>query len=111
MLSHVLPPVMQRGHNCQRNAILLFAFVVTLVVIRLIAYLATPLFQKPEIGGGIWILWQIPRLRYHTRLCLRKFRRSIVKEVSLLIVDAAFSIVEEAVVQDLGNDSGSMLRN
>ena len=107
----IKPPGMRRGVNCRRHVILLFAFVLTLFVTRLSAHLITLVFQKPAISGGVWGLWQIPRLRYHPTRCLRKIRRAIVKEVSLLIVDAACMVLEDFVRQSSGDNSGSMLGN
>jgi hypothetical protein len=111
LLGVIKAPRMRSGVHCRRHAILLFAFVVTLVVTRLSAHLTTLVFQKPAISGGIWLLWQIPRLRYYPKQCLRKFRRAIVKEVSLLIVDAAGVVLEDFVHQSSGVDSGSVLGN
>ena len=102
---------MRRGVNCRRHAILLFAFVVTLFVTRLSAHLITLVFQKPTISGGLWLLCQIPRFRSYIKVCLRKIRRGIVKEVSLLLVDAACVILEDVVRQSSGVNSGFTLGN
>ena len=102
---------MRGREHCNHKTFLLLAFILSVAFLRSFAFITAYLIDKPVVTGWLWVLWQVPRINSGIKLCLRKIRRAIVKEISLLIAEAMYEVVQGTIRQSSGYGSGLILGN